>query len=36
MAFVKSPDGISIELLQEGEALPAQEPWVSMDNTGIW
>jgi lactoylglutathione lyase len=36
MAFVKSPDGISIELLQEGEGLPAQEPWVSMDNTGIW
>ena len=36
MAFVKSPDGISIELLQEGEALPAQEPWVSMDNTGTW
>lgn len=36
MAFVKSPDGISIELLQEGEALPAQEPWVSMDNTGAW
>ena len=36
MAFVKSPDGISIELLQEREALPAQEPWVSMDNTGTW
>ena len=36
MAFVKSPDGISIELLQEGQALPAQEPWVSMDNTGTW
>ena len=36
MAFVKSPDGISIELLQGGEALPAQEPWVSMDNTGTW
>jgi lactoylglutathione lyase len=36
MAFVKSPDGISIELLQEGEALPAQDPWVSMDNTGTW
>ena len=36
MAFVKSPDGISIELLQEGEALSAQEPWVSMDNTGTW
>ena len=36
MAFVKSPDGISIELLQEGSALPAQEPWVSMDNIGSW
>ena len=36
MAFVKSPDTISIELLQEGEGLPAQEPWVSMDNTGTW
>ena len=36
MAFVKSPDGISIELLQEGEALPAQEPWAAMDNTGTW
>ena len=36
MAFVKSPDGISIELLQAGDALPAQEPWVSMDNTGSW
>ena len=36
MAFVKSPDDISIELLQDGEALPAQEPWVSMDNTGTW
>ena len=36
MAFVKSPDGISIELLQDGEALPAQEPWVSMENTGTW
>ena len=36
MAFVKSPDGISIELLQDGEALAAQEPWVSMDNTGTW
>ena len=36
MAFVKSPDGISIELLQQGEALPAQEPWVSMENTGTW
>ena len=36
MAFVKSPDGISIELLQDGEALPAQEPWASMENTGAW
>jgi lactoylglutathione lyase len=36
MAFVRSPDGISIELLQEGESLPAQEPWASMENTGSW
>ncbi len=36
MAFVKSPDGISIELLQKGEALPPQEPWLSMENTGSW
>ena len=36
MAFVRSPDGISIELLQEGEALPAREPWASMENTGTW
>jgi len=36
MAFVKSPDGISVELLQKGEALPAQEPWRSMENTGSW
>ncbi len=36
MAFVRSPDGISIELLQRGEALPAQEPWTSMQNTGSW
>ena len=35
MAFVKSPDGISIELLQEGH-LPPQEPWASMENTGSW
>ena len=34
MAFVRSPDGISIEILQEGESLPAQEPWQSMENTG--
>ena len=35
MAFVKTPDGISIELLQDGH-LPPQEPWASMENTGIW
>jgi lactoylglutathione lyase len=36
MAFIKSPDGISIELLQAGDPLEAQEPWVSMPNTGSW
>lgn len=36
MAFVRSPDNISIELLQKGEALPAAEPWASMGNTGHW
>lgn len=36
MAFVRSPDGISIELLQTGDALAPQEPWASMDNTGEW
>jgi lactoylglutathione lyase len=36
MAFVRSPDNISIELLQNGDALPAQEPWSSMENTGSW
>jgi lactoylglutathione lyase len=36
MAFVRSPDLISIELLQKGEALPRQEPWASMPNTGLW
>ena len=36
MAFVKSPDGISIELLQKGQARPKQEPWASMPNTGSW
>jgi lactoylglutathione lyase len=36
MAFVRSPDNISIELLQEGESLPAREPWASMENTGHW
>jgi lactoylglutathione lyase len=35
MAFVRSPDGISVELLQEGN-LPPQEPWASMPNTGVW
>jgi lactoylglutathione lyase len=36
MAFVRSPDGISIELLQKGKSLPAAEPWASMPNTGAW
>ena len=36
MAFVRSPDQISIELLQEGNPLPPKEPWVSMQNTGKW
>ena len=36
MAFIKSPDGISIEILQKGESLPPQEPWASMANTGSW
>ncbi|MDD9910287.1 MAG: VOC family protein [Ahrensia sp.] len=36
MAFVKSPDNISFELLQEGDALAPQEPWTSMENTGSW
>ncbi len=36
MAFIRSPDNISIELLQEGDALKPQEPWVSMENTGSW
>ena len=36
MAFVRSPDGISIELLQQGESLPPAEPWKSMPNTGSW
>lgn len=36
MAFVRSPDQISIELLQEGGALPPQEPWASRQNTGEW
>jgi lactoylglutathione lyase len=36
MAFIRTPDGISIELLQKGEPLPPQEPWKSMPNTGSW
>jgi len=36
MAFIKSPDGHSVELLQKGESLPKQEPWASMPNQGTW
>ncbi len=36
MAFVRSPDGISIELLQKGDSLPPREPWASMKNQGMW
>jgi lactoylglutathione lyase len=36
MAFIRTPDGISIELLQKGESLPPREPWRSMGNTGTW
>jgi len=36
MAFVRSPDNVSVELLQMGDALPPAEPWVSMENTGSW
>jgi len=36
MAFVRSPDNVSIELLQKGDALPKAEPWASMPNTGVW
>jgi len=36
MAFVRSPDNISVELLQKGESLPLAEPWASMENTGHW
>jgi lactoylglutathione lyase len=36
MAFVRSPDNISVELLQKGDALPAKEPWASMPNVGKW
>jgi lactoylglutathione lyase len=36
MAFVRSPDNISVEILQDGNKLPAKEPWSSMPNTGVW
>jgi lactoylglutathione lyase len=36
MAFVRSPDGISVELLQTGNPLPPQEPWASMESVGVW
>ena len=36
MAFVRSPDNISVELLQKGDALPPREPWLSMENSGSW
>lgn len=36
MAFIRSPDNISVELLQRGDRLPAQDPWASMENTGHW
>ena len=36
MAFVRSPDNISIEIIQRGDDLPPQEPWASMENTGYW
>ena len=36
MAFVRSPDNISVELLQKGDALPKSEPWASMPNAGVW
>ena len=36
MAFVRSPDNLSIELLQKGDSLPAKEPWASMENSGHW
>ncbi len=36
MAFIKTPDNISIEILQKGDALPLSEPWISMPNTGSW
>jgi lactoylglutathione lyase len=36
MAFIRTPDNISIELIQKGQSLPAAEPWASMPNTGVW
>ncbi len=36
MAFIRSPDGISIEIIQEGDALEIKEPWKSMENIGTW
>jgi lactoylglutathione lyase len=36
MAFVRSPDSVSVELLQNGAALPPREPWASMPNSGVW
>jgi len=36
MAFIRSPDGVSIELLQDGDPKPSAEPWASMKNTGSW
>ena len=36
MAFVRSPDNVSVEILQQGAAKPVQEPWSSMPNTGVW
>jgi lactoylglutathione lyase len=36
MAFIRTPDNVSVELLQKGEPLPPKEPWVSMENTGSW
>ena len=36
MAFIRSPDGISIEIIQEGESLPLEDPWKSMENSGTW
>lgn len=36
MAFVKAPNNISLELLQDGDSLPSQEPWISMENSGSW